>query len=623
MLGIVDKQGFGIASSDFFSHDPELQGAALKKDRGLILYGSEGPKQTLAGSPVGLSDLAAAYRAVFHAGDNEAFISLDPHKEPAKVTVNFGGFLENTRIGAVVLEADKRFKTITSGLDPNSFRDSRTYTRSRVPGFLSGAERDLLSVAQSPLGKWTSTRFWYYPDTIGIDSDLNYEYAVITNPRFTADAERSRDDFTSPEEFQRRKAETLSPSIRQNIDDLNRSYAQYAQAFPEIAELSTVARLMGICSWLFKAQTAWLDLDELLSVELPPCQTEVERTNLIASTFFSTLKGEKPAQQRIIADSKVVFLSPVLDKSVREFFGSAANIVKYLSGNPEPTANEHAKFDSEAARLYGMYQARKVRSIIGTRRDLELLADYAASQIAPPQIAAKEALKSRIANDRSTLEALEVKIEQIKGQMDRETSTTTYNILVDRHNHFVEDYKRLQTQLNQSIDAHNALVTVQRSILEIGGGINLEPSKFAIRASPSSQRLAEFKSRIPGVEVQGTEKTNSAKWISSEPVNRKQAVQTQLEGRDISEAASQVKHWTTVDAKVGSWKSAVKLDSNRVLEKSYDAQNHELQVAEFASGQLQALVVGHKDASGRIVFQKSDRKTALPPQDPPAWYSPN
>ena len=160
----------------FFAEGPEIQGAALNKDQGLILYGSEGPKQTLAGHPMELSDLAVAYRAVFHAGDNKAFISLDPNKDPTKVTVNFGGFLENTRLGSVVLEADKRFKTITSGLDPNSFHDLRNYTRNHVPSFLSGAERDLLSGEQSANGQWIGTRFWYYPDTIGVDSDLNWEY---------------------------------------------------------------------------------------------------------------------------------------------------------------------------------------------------------------------------------------------------------------------------------------------------------------------------------------------------------------------------------------------------------------------------------------------------------------
>jgi len=62
--------------------------------------------------PVELAELAVAYRAVFHAGDNEAFISLDPHKAPTKVTVNLGGFLENTRIGFVVPQRGFRRPTI-------------------------------------------------------------------------------------------------------------------------------------------------------------------------------------------------------------------------------------------------------------------------------------------------------------------------------------------------------------------------------------------------------------------------------------------------------------------------------------------------------------------------------
>jgi hypothetical protein len=328
--------------------------------------------------------LAVAYRAVFHAGDNEAFISLDPNKDPTKATVNFGGFLENTRLGSVVLEADKRFKTITSGLDPNSSRDLRNYTRNHVPSFLSVAERDLLSGEQSANGQWIVTRFWYYPDAIGVDSDLNWEYAVITNPRFTADAERGREDFASPEEFERKKRNTLSPSIRENIDDLNRNYTQYAQAFPEIAELVTVARLLGLCSWLFKAQPGWLDCDELLSVELPPCKTDVERTQLIAATFFSHPKSEMPDRHRIAAESMVVFLSPILEQTVKEVFQSAANIVKYLSSDIDPSTADRAKIDSEAARLFSQYQNRKVRDMLHTKRDVELLAAYAARKVDVP-----------------------------------------------------------------------------------------------------------------------------------------------------------------------------------------------------------------------------------------------
>ena len=73
-----------------------------------MLFANPDQRDTLAGEPVSLADLAVAYRAVFHAGDNDAFISLDPNADPALASVNFGGHLEDTRIGAAILAADRR-----------------------------------------------------------------------------------------------------------------------------------------------------------------------------------------------------------------------------------------------------------------------------------------------------------------------------------------------------------------------------------------------------------------------------------------------------------------------------------------------------------------------------------
>lgn len=590
-----------------------------------MLYGAAGGKQTLAGKPLELSDLAVAYRAVFHAGDNEAFISLDPHKDPTKVTVNFGGFLEDTRIGSVVLEADKRFKTITSGLDPNSYRDTRAYTRTRVPAFLSGAERRLLEAEIADASKWVSTRFWYYPDSIGVDSDLNYEHAVITNPRFTADAERSRDDFASPEEFERRKRDMLSTSIRANIDDLNRNYTEYADAFPEISELATVARLMGICSWLFKASPPWLDCDELLDVVLPACKTEPERTQLMAATYFTHSSAEVPTREAIIDRATVVFLSPILEKTVSQFFQSAGNIAKYLSGSRELSAVERTKFDIEAARLFDVSRDRKVRDIIQSKRDLELLADYASGSGEPLRLARKDNLKVRIDSDEQALTELESKTAVIKRQMSVESDATTYNALVDKHNGLVSEYSRIHERYKQTIDEYNALRIQQQFIVEIGGGISLDPSKFAVRENSSSPKLVAFNRLIPNVGTRWTAIGNSEKWIKSEATSRiaKGSPQVQQVGLDTTTEASKIKHWATSSTADASWRAAVKLDASRIQEKSFDGQKQQLQIAEFASGQLRSLIIGRKDGNGRIVFEKSERKGVLPPQDPPAWYSPN
>ena len=152
----------------------------------------------------------------------------------------FGGYLEDTFIGSVVLDADKRFKTVSCGLDPDSRYDIRDYTRNRVPAFLTEPERSF-SRGDVATPTWEGTRYWYYPDSVEIDSDFDYRYAIIRTARFTADAERSRQDFSSDAAFQRLRAAKLDPSTRQNIEHLNRNYDAYAAAFPELRELTKVA----------------------------------------------------------------------------------------------------------------------------------------------------------------------------------------------------------------------------------------------------------------------------------------------------------------------------------------------------------------------------------------------
>jgi hypothetical protein len=598
--------------ADFFAQGPELRGAAVNKHTGLTLYGCASGKQTLDGKPVELADLAVAYRAVFHAGDNEAFISLDPHKDPTKVTVNFGGFLENTRMGSVVLEADKRFKTITSGLDPNTFLDRRAYTRTHVPSFLSSAERDLLNGDTALTGKWIGTRFWYYPDTIGVDSDLGYEYAVITNPRFTADAERSREDFASPEEFKQKKNETLLPSIRDNIADLNRNYIEYARTFPEIAELQQVARLMGICSWLFKAAPSYLDSDDLLAVQLPACNTESERTQLLAATYLTVSEAERHERARVTEDSTVVFLTPILDMTVAEFFQTPANVEKYLSGTHDKARLERSSWTVEANRLFEQYQQRKVREMVDSKRALEKLADYAASAVQPPKPTSQTKLDEQIELGKQDLEQLKTKITRLKRQLQQDTDPDSHNSLVDVHNQLVGRYELVRQNLNALIDQHNAMHFRSPFIVEIGGGINLEPSKFAIRQQTSSPSLIKLKEIAKVVQPQWTRTVDAESWICSK-TSARPARKNRFDPPDISAAAQQVRRLTnSPDSDNGSWSEAVKLDGTRSQEKSYNAQKQQIQIARFSSGRLQDLVVGHRDSDGRIIFERSDRTNVIP-----------
>ena len=615
---------------DFFDLGPEIQGAQLNRTKGLVLYGKSGTKQTLAMANISLFDFAAAYRATFHAGDNEAFISLDPNYDPTKVTVNFGGFLEDTRIGSVVLEADKRFKTITCGLDPNSFKDLRRYTREQVPTFMSVAERELLDTSSPIPGKWVGTRFWFYPDSVGIESDLDYQFAVITNPRFTADAERNKEDFVSPEEFEKKKKATLSPSIRKNIDHLNQNYDQYANTFHEMRELSTVARLMGLCSWLYKAKPQWIDLDALLAVELPPFVTERERTQLITASFILYSTPEDINEDYVIKNAGVICLSPILEKTVGDYFKNPESIAKYLCLKHGADKDNYSAYASDALRLFNENRSNKVREIINSKDALKALATYSAQSVS----FADPAIIKNIKSDKETLDKLKLKIERIRNRINY-TSGTEYNQLVDQHNELVNRYDIIRRRLNQSIYKYGKLDPQSPIVTEIGGGINLEPRNFKIRATQSSLKIREFKEIVDKVGTEWRSIAGTGRWISSKAGTDATEITNKLSKRRWAlekEATSgnskyiftsdgpEHKYWSVVDSQSGSWRDCFKINAETYRERTYDPESKKLQVAEFHSQVLQDKIIGQMENTGRIVFRRLERKDILAPQDPPVWF---
>jgi hypothetical protein len=198
------------------------------------------------------------------------------------------------------------------------------------------------------------------------------------------------------------------------------------------------------------------------------------------------------------------------------------------------------------------------------------------------------------------------------------TFSEDYNALVGRHNELVDEYEQIRSRLNMAVDRYNTLDVQNPYIVEIGGGINLEPSKFAIRQNASSPNLIEFKSRISKVGFRWTDTGGSKKWIRSGSTARGAfPVRPRAKLNDRIAVADQIKHWTRTDARDGSWKAAVRLDASRAQEKSYDAQQQTLQVAEFTAGKSQSLIIAQRDAKGRIVFRRAERRDVLPPQDPP------
>ena len=111
--------------------------------------------------------------------------------------------------------------------------------------------------------------------------------------------------------------------------------------------------------------------------------------------------------------------------------------------------------------------------MLHAKRDVELLAHYAAGTIdlSPPPIANN--LKTKITADKTTLTELDSAITLIKKRVS--TSSEIHNKLLDRHNELVDEYERVRGRLNMAVDQYNALDVQYPVIIEIGGGINNEP----------------------------------------------------------------------------------------------------------------------------------------------------
>ncbi len=628
--------------SEFFAAGGQLEGIQIDEREGLILYSREGKRETMAGQPLDLSDLSVAYRAVFHAGDNDAYISLDPHIDPTRVTVNFGGFLEDTRIGSVVLEADKRFKTIASGLDPNTYRDVRSSTRNFVPSFLAGNERDFLAPDNHIGTGWIGTRYWFYPNSIEVETDNEMRYGRVSRPRFTADAERSRDDFASPQEFELRKQKSLSASIRECIDHVNSNYEIYETAYQEIRDLTTVARLMGVCSWLKQANPRNVDLDALLSVEIPAFQTERERTQMISVAYMAYSKQNLPDADYVKRYSRVINLSPILDMTVQKYFKNAANVEKYLNLRDKEGKKSSSlafippAFSGASQQILSDSGKKPVRSLIKTKADLQALANYASDQIDVPASDFRSAKESRLSLIGASLKGMKKELTQLKNSADIASSASLANYFIDQYNELVVNYeyqRQAYLQLANEIDQDGP--DNVRSLMRISGGINLESKYFKIQKVPESATLRKFVTMTTLAEANLKARYDGHTYLKSRPGKNPpnshalprstwEAQNRYSEGGvtfDYRSAGDSTGYWRSENNSLGQWRSSAVFSSGQYAEKESTGPGKLLILTGNKGDKQQAAaIVAEKIGRDRIVFRKSTNDERPAHSTPPAWW---
>lgn len=436
---------------EFLHHGVVLEAVEVNERNDIFFYGRSASDQTIAGKPVSISDIAVVYRAIFHYGYNAPYISLDTHEDNRYAKVNFGGHLENTRVGHVVLEADKLFKTLSTGIDPNTHEFVKSKITKHVPAFLTEDERGFLEDVNE--GN-TEIRYWFYPDEIGTVSDGSI--GIVQKHQFLADAERMDVEVQ------------LDNATRKTIDHLNNYFIQYEKAENTYKELNTVGRMMALVNWLKEMNIAdRVELDDLLSVKIPAFSTPEKTKKMLAITAMVCPEDLNITNQNVRDHTKTYYLSHLLDK-----YSSSTSDEEFL----EIANNYFSQVD--IAELYLPYKKLK-----------EQVDDY------DRQINSKE----------KEIELLNDEIERKKNTLDRYSSSDIeqYNNLINKYNSLLENQESMINVYNAKIAELNSMNIISRAIFSIGGGISLNPREFKQtvinKDSPAICEIVKVKDQLKSV----------------------------------------------------------------------------------------------------------------------------
>jgi len=452
---------------EFLNHGVVLEAVEVDERNDIFFYGKSVSDQTIAGKPVSLSDIAVIYRAIFHYGYNAPYISLDTHEDNRYAKVNFGGHLENTRVGHVVLEADKLFKTLGTGIDPNTHEFVKSKITKHVPAFLTEDERGFLEDLNE--GN-TQIRYWFYPDEIGTVTDGSIGF--VQKHQFIADAERMDVEVQ------------LDNATRKTIDHLNNYFFQYEKAENTYKELNTVGRMMALVNWLKEMNIEdRAELDDLLSVKIPAFSTPEKTKKMLAITAIVCPKDLDITNKNVRNYTKTYYLSHLLDK-----YSSSTSDEEFL----KIADNYFSQVD--IAELYLPYKKLE-----------DQVDDY----------------EHLINLNEKEIELLYDEIERKKDTLDRYSSSDIdqYNNLINKYNSLLENQESMINVYNAKVAELNSMNIITEVVFSIGGGISLNPKKFMQivinKDSPAIREIAKVKSQLKSVG----NISKSGDWIRSNTTN--------------------------------------------------------------------------------------------------------
>ena len=457
-----------VSLEEFFNQKVNPEAVEVDENNNLLFYGTKSIRKTLAGFPLSISDLAVVYRSIFHYGYNAPYISLDKNEDNRYAKVNFGGHLANTHAGDVVLEADKFFKTLSTGIDPNTHQLMKNRIKRKVPDFLTEDERNLMDNDYNE-GQM-QIRYWFYPDSIGTVTNGSIG-AVLTN-QFMADVERM--DIKIKE----------SAAVRSTIDHFNLNYKKFESVSVIFKELSTLGRLMALTTWLKRMNMGnRIDLDALLSVKIPAYKTPEKTKKMLALTTLTYPANKVRLNNRNIDNyTKVYYISHLL-----EHYNPATTDETFLEG-----ANEY-------------YDRLNFNELAPTEyNELESLIDY---------------YNQLIKENETNINSLEKEIKKRETNLNSYSSSqiNAFNALIDEYNALVKKQEIYISKYNSKIKELNVLGIQSNQVVSVGGGINLRPKEFKlIVRDNNSSKIREIIKVKDNIRKVG-HIAQSGDWIISNP----------------------------------------------------------------------------------------------------------
>ena len=556
------KKSLDLASIESFLSNNLVLEAIEVSGNNLYFYGKKSSTQTLAGKRISLSDIAVVYRSIFHYGYNAPYISLDKNEDNRYAKVNFGGNLQNTHVGSVVLEADKLFKTLSTGIDPNTHKLIQKKIKKVVPDFLTEDARSLIE--NKDKGK-VQIRYWFYPDSIGTVTDGSI--GAILKYQFLADIERM-DKKVRP-----------SYAVRETINHLNNNFSQYENAFNTFKELSSVGRIMAIINWLKGMNIdEEFELDELLSVKLPAFTTQKKTKKMLAISSVTYPDKTRLNKTNIYRYSKTYYISNLLDKyspftSDDSFLKVASDYYSKISkGKNAPIKYKRLKSSKNYFNRLINSNEKKIKTL---QREIARL---------------RSSLNNYNSNE---VDFFNMRIKD-------------YNILLAKQKLYVKKYNSIVNKLNQ-------MDIMTQSIVSIGGGIDLSPSEFKMisvnRDSPKLREVLKVKR-----EISKNERIRSVKnWFRSSPTNNKTRVNaiSNTNWHYSKTGSKQIKYSLSspsgdksvlyMSSNSDNWETSTTINGNKNIIK-YEKKNHLLIVSHPGFGKdIKAKITANMK---EIIFSK-------------------